>query len=115
MRTGAVALALLAMLFVLARPVCAAQGFGPDLPYTSAVAHAEGTPQHPHHSDPCCEALDASVIATPSTLAAPAAAAALPVSAFVRMLPRISLAYSVFVTPPPPPLPYHARSARILR
>jgi hypothetical protein len=115
MRTGAVALALLAVLFVLARPVCAAHDLRAALPHASDAAHTEHSPQGSHHSDPCCDALDASVIAAPSVLAVPAAAEAQPMPAFIHVPLRIALAHSVFGTPPPPPLSYHARSARILR
>jgi hypothetical protein len=114
MRTGTVALALLAVLFVLARPVCAAQDFRVALPHASAIAHVEDSPQGSGHSDPCCDALDATAIATPTALAAPAAAA-LPSLAFARVPLRNALTQSVFSTPAPPPLSYHARSARILR
>jgi len=115
MRTGAVALALLALLFVLARPICAAQDLRPALPHAAAAVHMHDSPQGSDHSDPCCDAMEALVIATPPAVAVPTVATALAVPAFARLPLRIALAHSIFGTPPPPPLPYHARSARILR
>jgi len=115
MRAGAAALALLAVLFVLARPICAAQEIRTALPHAPAVAHVQDSPQGSEHSDPCCDVLDANVIATSLAFADPAVAAALLVPAFVCVQPRITPAHPVFGAPPPPPLSYHTRSARILR
>ena len=115
MRTGAVALALLALLFVLARPICAAQDLRPALPHAAAAVHMHDSPQGSDHSDPCCDAMEASVIATTSVLAVPAAAAAPAVPAFVVVPSRITPAHPVFGAPAPPQHSYYARSARILR
>jgi hypothetical protein len=115
MRSAAVALALLAVLFLLARPICATQDFRTALPHASAAAHTEHSPQGSHHSDPCCDAMEASVIATTSVLAVPAAAAAPAVPAFVVVPSRITPAHPVFGAPAPPQHSYYARSARILR
>jgi hypothetical protein len=116
MRRGAAALAMLVALFALARPVCAVQELRTDLPRAPAVALVQEPLQDSDHSVLCCDALEASVVATSSALvAAPAAAVALPVPAFAHVPPRIAPAHPVFGALPPPPLSYHARSARILR
>lgn len=115
MRTGSIALALLAALFVLARPVCAAQDLRPASPHASAASHVHGSPQGSDHSNPCCDAMEASIIATSPALAVPTSAVALAVPSFASVHARIAPAHPALCQPPPPPLSYHARSARILR
>jgi hypothetical protein len=113
-RTRAAALALLAVLFLLARPICAAQELGADLTRAPAVTLAQDAPQESNHSVPCCDALEESAIPVSSALAAPAAAV-LSVPVFAHVRPRIARAHPILGVPAPPPLSYYARSARILR
>lgn len=111
----AAALALLAVLFVLARPICAAQEIRTALPHAPAAVHVQDSPQGSEHSEPCCDAMEASAITTPSASAIPLATAALLAPAFLHVPPRITLAYPLLGAPPPPSLSYYVRSARILR
>ena len=115
MRGATVTLALAAVLFVLARPVCAAQEIHATLPQVPAVAHEQDSPLGSDHSPLCCESIEAGAIATSSALAVPAVAAALTVPPVAHVQVRAARVHTLLAIPPPPPLPYYARSARILR
>lgn len=108
-------LALAAMLTVLVRPVCAAQEMLPGPPQGASVPHALGAPQAAAHPDTCCDALQDVAIAAPVELAVPAAVALSQAPALGRAPLRVAFAQLPFGAAPPPPLPYHTRSARIQR
>lgn len=116
MRKGFAALAFFAVLSALAQPVCAALDIRLPAPQAPVVAPAEDAPQGSHDREPCCAAIEAdSLIAASPTVVSTAAAAMTAPPAFANRRARTSHAHYAFGASPPPPLAYHARSARILR
>lgn len=116
MRKGFAALAFFAVLSALAQPVCAVQDIRLPAPQAPAVALAQDAPQGSHDRELCCAAIevDSLVAASPAVVATAAMAMAAPL-AFAHRLARTSRVQHTFGASPPPPLSYHARSARILR
>jgi hypothetical protein len=108
----AVGVALLAVLAILAQPVCQAYelGHGPQ-----GAPASSSTQVDPGSADICCD--DASGVSVVSNTMKSAEEAAVLVSAAALASPRASLpAYRPFAAGPPQrPLSYYARSARILR
>ena len=108
------ALAFLALLFILVRPVCEAHE--PVQPATGEVYAS--TADHSEDPEPCCASLDdgspVPAVKSVPTGAKPAGeAVAPPATARQRLDPPSHVA----VNPPQRPprsLPYHARSARLL-
>jgi len=114
---------LLAVLFVLLRPVC-------DVFAASGDSHAAGAAQqgyvqlsHPAgagHSDDeiCCSSVQADTLAVPAIPPLPAASSgtlALPSGAFLQGFSSAATPMNLFARrDPAPPLPYHARSLRRL-
>jgi hypothetical protein len=114
---GLLVLALIALSFLLARPVCAAWGSHGELAAaTSAAMHVPATDSGDHEL--CCSSMDDGASATPSAAKMPDAkappAVALPFAsrllAVNRTLPGTASPRAL----PPRPLDYHARSARML-
>lgn len=114
-RRGFAVLALVALVLVLARPICDAFGGG-----LAALGHLAGTEQQSNHddSDPCCASIgDGAPLAPASAIAIAQLPGAILIAAFLAgswisaMRRRIAL-----VPPDRPPLPrrYYARTARIL-
>jgi len=120
MRSGAVALALLALMSVLLQPVCGAYEIRPAAPNSTAVALADNTAQGTSDCAPCCPKAETSALLAPSSAAVAkailAAEAAGPLQ--YAAAPRSELSWHAqpaSSSPPPISLPYHVRSARILR
>jgi hypothetical protein len=107
-----VGVALVAVLAILAQPVCQAYelGHGPQ----GAPAFSS-TQMDPHGADLCCD--DASGVSIVSNTMKSAEEGAVLVSAAALASPRASFpAYRPSAaSPPQPPLSYYVRSARILR
>lgn len=114
---------LLAVLFVLLRPVCevfAASGdsHAPAISGHSAVQAA--SEYGSGHSDDgiCCESVDAQALSVPSAAALPAVAPdtpAAPLAALLRTSIPLAPPTSIGAQrDPAPPRPYHARSLRRL-
>ena len=116
MRKGFAALAFFAVLSALAQPVCAVQDIRLPTPHAPVVAAAQDAPQGSHDRELCCAAIevDSLVAASPAVVATAAAATAASPALVFRLAPT-SRAQHAFGASPPPPLAYHARSARILR
>lgn len=110
-------LALIALSFLLVRPVCAAWGTHGELAAaTSAAMHAPATDSGGH--EPCCSSMDDAASAAPSAAKTPDAKAPLAV-ALPFALRLLAVNRPVPGTAPPPaspprPLDYHARTSRIL-
>lgn len=115
MRKWAPAFAVLAVLFLLARPICAAQDLRLAAAQAAVSAVVQDVPHAPDHAAGCCDSIEAGGIATHSPLAASTAATALPAHAVVRAQARIAPPPFAGGARPPPPLSYHVRSARIRR
>jgi hypothetical protein len=118
--------AFFALFLLLLQPVCTAfeRCIGAPNVASAATAHdagyADDASPGSYDGTPCCPEMRAEAMASASPVAAdknfPAAGlmVALPLALAARpeLTPRSHPAWN---TPPPPPLPYHARSARILR
>ena len=118
--------AFFALFFLVLQPVCAAYERHVGVPNVSSAAtthdagHADNTSRDSGDSTPCCSEMRANAMASASSVAAgknfPAAelAAVLPLALFARpgLTSRSPQAWAI---PPPHPLSYHTRSARILR
>jgi hypothetical protein len=118
--------AFFALFFLVLQPVCAAYGRHIASPHVASAAtahdagHADDASHGSHDSTPCCSEMRADAIASESPAAAnknflaAQTGVALPLAAISR--PGSTLrSYAAWSTPPPLPLSYHARSARILR
>jgi hypothetical protein len=103
LRRGLAALGLFAVLTLLLQPVCGA--------YELMHEVDAGTP--------CCSQMQAEVMATPASAeaskAANSTAAVAPLAATALLASPAHYRFAAWNDPPPPPLSYHARSARILR
>ena len=115
------ALALLALGVVLARPICDAS-HAKGAPFLegglAAAAHySDGQAAHHDDSDPCCVSVDdASLVVGTTALVSDAKPPALPMaqaSSAWRSTPR-SLDPAIPPDQPPMSRPYHARSSRLL-
>ena len=120
-----VVFALLALLVVLARPICDAYHVH-QLPSSSSQTgptfvsdHALGNGSHHEDSEPCCASVEDGNLAAPATALAPivkspvhllVATASLPGG----LSPGLSRNAAILPERPPHPQPYYARSARIL-
>lgn len=111
----AVLLALATVLLALVRPVCAVQELQFGLPDGAGMVKALAAPQVPEPQDACCEALQEHAISVPAVLAVPATAVLPQAPARARAPLQFAFAAVPLGAAPPPPLPYHARSARIQR
>ncbi|HZM35673.1 MAG TPA: hypothetical protein VFC18_14415 [Burkholderiales bacterium] len=108
----AFAFLLLAASAVLAQPVCAASE-----PLTVSPQDCNGSHDDPH-GEPCCADLEAIVSTVPDLIGSsglPPLFVATWWPAPRTAAPRAASAGRLTLLSPPPPLPYHARSARILR
>lgn len=118
--------AFLALFFLGLQPVCAAyerhagSSNAASAAATSDAAHADDASNGPHDGTPCCSEMRADAIASESPTAAnknflvAQMDVALPLGANSR--PGSTLrSHPAQGIPPPRPLSYHARSARILR
>lgn len=120
MRREAAALALLAALTVLLQPVCAAYELRPAAPRAPAATLADDAAHGTHGRASCCPEVEPSSLVTPSSagIAKAILAAQAPGPLAYAAAPRAALllhARPAPGVPPPFPLPYHARSARIQR
>ena len=120
------AVAFFALFFLLLQPVCAAymRHIGaPPVAFSATThdaGHADDASHSPHDGTPCCTEMRAHAMASASPVAAvknftaAEMAVALPLAPIARsgLTLRSQAAWNI---PPPHPLPYHARSARILR
>lgn len=120
---GFAMLALVALAVVLARPVCEAVGFARALPGAAAAVvaeHAHGDAGHPSHdSDACCDTVMSDIMLVSTTGASgddkPVGAVLIAsTAAAFTLLPRGRPAATHLAGERPRPLPYHARTARIL-
>jgi hypothetical protein len=124
LRSGGVA--FFALFFLALQPVCAAYARHIGAPpvasaaTTHDAAHADDASHGSHDGTPCCSEMRADATALVSSVAAgknfPAAGlmVALPLAFLAR--PGLTLrSHPAWSIPPPHPLSYHARSARILR
>ena len=107
--------ALFAVLAVLLQPVCATYAAAQDTAAIHSAAQDSGD------DGPCCSDVDSASFVAPSSasfakvlIAATEATIAIPRAAWVEQAPLLDRPVA-WHSPPPPPLPYHARSARILR
>lgn len=120
------AVAFFALFFLLLQPVCAAymRHIGaPPVAFSATThdaGHADDASHSSHDGTPCCTEMRADAIASESPAAASKnffaaqTGVALPLAAISR--PGSTLrSHAAWSTPPPLPLSYHARSARILR
>ena len=124
LRRALAAIGMLAVLTLLVQPVCSAYELSrppPGAPALSSVAeHDHGAKQGRHEGKPCCSDIEMNaVLASPSAdllTALPAAKAltAVPYAEPTQAAPA-SYRLAAWNSPPPLPLPYHVRSARILR
>lgn len=118
--------AFLALFFLLLQPICAAyeRHIGALHVASAATAHdagqADDASHGSHDGTACCTEMWADTMASPSQVAADRNISAaeltlvLPVAIAVR--PALTLlSHPARGIPPPHPLSYHARSARILR
>lgn len=119
---GFAMLAFVSLAIVLARPVCEAFGVAQAMPgiAASAVAeHAHGDAAHPSQGrDSCCDvARGIALMSVASAASDGQAGGAVPVAptgtAFLPVPPGYRAAVRV-AEQRPRPLPYHARTARIL-
>jgi hypothetical protein len=116
MRRGFGALALLAVLSVIAQPICAALEIHAATAQAATVAFEHDAQQGPEDQGPCCAVIETGTIIAASTAAVCTAVPAIAAPfALPYRLVRIAPAQTASGAPPPPPLSYHARSARILR
>lgn len=117
MRRGFATLAFFAVLSALAQPVCAVQDIHLVTPHELVVAPAHNVPQDSHGQDSCCSAIetDTLVTATPAVDSTSVSAMMATPRAFAHRIARSTPAQPACSAAPPPPLTYHARSARILR
>jgi hypothetical protein len=102
---GLLALAFLALLVVLARPICDAYELG-----AATSSHSEG-------SGPCCASIEDRTGAASSAASLPAVKTSPPLAMVSVVLPAWRSAALVLAAPPdrpPASRRYHARSARIL-
>jgi len=118
--------AFFALFLLVLQPVCAAYERHIASPLVAPAAtdhgagHADDASHGSYDDTPCCSEMRADAIASESPAAASKnflaalAFVALPLAAISR--PGSTLrSYAAWSTPPPLPLSYHARSARILR
>jgi hypothetical protein len=120
-RRAFVALTLLALSLVLARPICDAyeqpSAASQSAPLAAVEHDAGESAHHSNESGPCCASVDEAVLAA-SAILVPTSAKSLgliPMALSARW--PLVLSRRAAVDPPQPPprsLPYHARSARIL-
>jgi len=120
----AAGVAFFALFFLLLQPVCAMYERYTSTPQVASaasthdIAHADGTS---HGSTPCCSEIRADALASESSATAadrifPAAEMAVALSLPLTLVARPGLILRSRSTwSAPPPLPYYARSARILR
>lgn len=124
-RRGLVALGLLALFVVLARPVCdvfeASDGRGSLGPVSvAAAATAESPAHHDHGSEPCCSSVQEGSVTVPSLAFAtdgkPASVLITPPIAAKRWGDGADLLAAAAIPPDPPPVQrsYYARSSRLL-
>lgn len=118
--------AFFALFFLLLQPVCAAlerhivASYAASAATTHDAALADDASRGSLDCTPCCSEMRADAMASASSVAAGKSftaaemAVALPLAPIARpgLTPRSRPAWN---TPPPHPLSYHARSARILR
>lgn len=118
--------AFFALFFLVLQPVCAAYERHIGAPNVASEAtahdagHADDASLGSHDSTACCSEMRAHPMASTSPVAAvknftaAELAVALPLAPIARtgLTLRSQTAWNI---PPPHPLPYHARSARILR
>jgi hypothetical protein len=113
-------LAMLAVLFLLLRPLCEVQAAGLGHEEAGAHAHAAGS-GHPEKSVPCCAELDEGALVAPSL---PALAPGVGdgkagfLAPVLHVWPAERRAGALARHPPdalPPLLSFHARTARIRR
>jgi len=118
--------AFFALFFLLLQPICAAYEshvstpLGTPAATTQDAMHADSTSHGPGDSTPCCLEMRADAMASASPMAvdkyfaAAGLTVALPLA--VPGMPELTSSYhSARGIPPPHPLSYHARSARIQR
>ena len=119
-------LAFFALFFLVLQPVCAAYERHLGTPQVDSaasahdVAHPDDASHALHDSTPCCSEMQADAIA-PGTSAVAAERTfpremSVPLRLALPAPPGLTIrSHSAWNAPPPLPLPYHARSARILR
>ena len=114
-------LALLALLVVLARPICDLSRFQDVASHDGALASYSGeNPSHDDGSEPCCASVEDGSLAVPATAVtgdAKSSAATLPTEISNAAWPaQVRWAAGQLIPPDHPPIwrSYHARSARIL-
>jgi hypothetical protein len=117
--------ALLALIVVLARPICDAYHVH-QLPSSSSQTgptfvsdHAIGNSSHHEDSEPCCAFVEGGNLAAPATALAPVVKSSVHLLVATASLPggfSPGLARNAAIPPerPPHPQPYYARSTRIL-
>ena len=121
MRRGGGALALLAALSVFLQPVCAAYEIRAAAPSSPAVTLVDDAALGTDERSSCCPVVEGSALIAPSSTGPAKAilAAGLTTLMAYAVAPRAALFPHArpgpSIPPPPLPLPYHARSARIQR
>jgi hypothetical protein len=120
-RRGFVALALVALSLVLARPVCDAYEWLSAISQATPIAaieHAAGeSVPHSEKSSLCCVSVDDGALVASAIPVPTAPKASFLISAVQPTLWPLAVAHRAAVDPPETSrrsLPYHARSARIL-
>jgi len=118
--------AFFALFFLVLQPVCAAYERHVGVPNVSSAAtthdagHADNTSRDSGDSTPCCSEMRAAAIASESAVATGKSFAAAQMAVTLPLAPiagpGLTLrSHPVWSTPPPHPLSYHVRSARIQR